>query len=178
MILEKRARDESSLAIWKANHTKLLSETVDKYKADGWKCQVERFFKVTGQTAIISGKADLIVQKPDERPVIIDVKSGSPRDSDVTQVLSEMILIPLAWNSPGMTFAGRVIYPSHTVEALPASAAEMKPKLFDLLKRLGLMRRPDASPSEHSCRFCDCTDADCLDRWKAEDAPVSTTVEF
>src|SRR3990167_6951693 len=59
--LEKRVREDgASLALWKTNHTSQLQECVTSMTAAGWGCSVERFFKVTGQTAIVSGKADIV----------------------------------------------------------------------------------------------------------------------
>ena len=105
--LEKRAGDEGSLAKWKAEHSALLREVVERFQGDGWKCTVESYFKAKGAAANVAGKADLIIQKTDMRPVIVDAKSGSPKDSDVAQVMIEMILIPMAWEKR-MIFSGLV----------------------------------------------------------------------
>lgn len=174
--IEKRPReDEGSLVTWKANHSAQLRETVERFEELGWKCSVERFFRVTGKAAILSGKADLIAQQTNKRPLIVDVKSGNPRDSDAAQVMVEMCMIPLAWNSPGMIFDGQVIYPTHSVNLTPAQAAEFKPRLFAVLKKLGTMGRPQASPSQGSCRFCDISEADCPDRVSSDTEPAVTT---
>ena len=178
---EKRPRENAAdLAIWRTNHTAQLNEAVDRLKAEGWKCSVERFFKVTGQHAIISGRADCIAQQTDKRPLILDVKSGKPRDSDVPQVAIEMVMIPLAWESPSMIFDGKVLYRDHQVQVTPTHATELRPKIVALLKKLGTMPRPEASPSQSACRFCDVPDAECPDRWKAESEPqqVSATGLF
>lgn len=177
---EKRPRkDATSLAMWKTNHTAQLTEVVDRLRAEGWKCSVESFFRVTGQYAIISGKADCIAQQTDKRPLIVDVKSGHPRESDIIQVATEMAMIPLAWESPSMIFDGRVIYKAHEVPVTPAEAAEMKPKIVALLKQLGTMPRPAASPSLGACRWCDVPDAECAERMTVEsEAPQAATSLF
>jgi len=164
-----------SMANWKANHTQQLQQVVERYKADGWKCDVERFFRVKGSTAVLSGKADLIARKDGERPLIIDVKSGAARDSDVAQVLVEMICLPLAWEVP-MTFSGLVIYQGATVSVSNAEAVTMRPKLFALLKQLGTMERPSPSPSRDACRYCEVPDAECGQRFEARD--TATTEMF
>lgn len=177
--IEKRHRDQASLAVWKSNHSEQLKATVDRYRGLGWKCTVEQYFRVTGQSAVLSGKADLICQQTEKRPLIVDVKSGEPRDSDVIQVMIEQIAIPLAWGAPVMQFDGEVVYQTHSVEISPHEAAEMKPKVFGLLKRLGTMPRPEASPSQGTCRFCDVSEADCPDRWDDGVAPaVAQTVDL
>ena len=176
--LEKSRRDSTSLATWKANHTDLLQSTVERYRAEGWKCDVERFFKIEGNTAILSGKADLIVQLKDHRPRIVDVKSGQPQESHVAQVCLEMIAIPLAWGVP-MTFEGLVIYPDHKVQASPQDAEGLASRAFWMVKQLALSSRPPASPSEQSCRFCDVPEDLCPDRWKvATDQPAAQTMFF
>lgn len=178
--LEKRKRDDSGFLVkWKADHSALLQETTRLRAADGWDCRVESFFKVKGQTAILTGKTDLILQKANFRPCIVDVKTGTPKDSDTAQVLIEMIAIPMAWESPSMIFNGEVVYVDHTVKLTPDQAEAIKPKVFALLKHLGMARRPDASPSQGACRFCDVTDAECQQRWKDEkESTVSETVLF
>ena len=177
---EQRPRtDTASLAIWKTNHTAQLTDTVNRLKAEGWKCSVESFFRVTGQHAVISGKADCIAQQTDKRPLIVDMKSGEPRDSDVVQVAIEMVMIPLAWGSPSMSFDGKVIYKAHEVPVTPAQAAELRPKIVGLLKKLGTMPRPEASPSLSACRFCEATDEACPDRfWPESNPQVAQTEAF
>src|SRR5262245_16380713 len=89
MKFPKRRTDDGSLAKWKADHTALLRSLVEKHQAEGWKCDVERYFKVEGTYCNLAGKVDLILQKPDYRPTIVDAKTGSPRDSDTAQVMIE-----------------------------------------------------------------------------------------
>jgi hypothetical protein len=174
--IEKRPReDEGSLAVWKTNHTAQLSAATDRFRVEGWKVDVERYFKVTGTTATLSGKVDLITQKPDSRPVIRDVKSGKPADSDVTQVMIYMVAIPLAWRSPDMVFDGEVMYPDRTVFVKPSEAQAIRPKLFELMRRLGSTDRPEANPSESACRFCELVDEDCGKRFVAAPVPVLTS---
>ncbi len=178
MKFEKRG-DQGALAKWKADHTEQLRQAVGSYEYAGWKCQTEQFFRVTGQHAILSGKADLILQRADSRPLIVDVKSGKPRDSDITQVLIEMVMIPLAWKAPTMRFDGIVQYGTHKVDLTAGQADALRPKVFQILKHLGTCERPSASPGEQVCRFCEVSDEECKDRWSAEKDPEpAMTVEF
>ena len=173
--LAKRPRlDDSALAVWKVKHTALLTETTEKMKAEGWRCSVESYFKVTGQTAVISGKADLICQHPERRPLVIDAKSGSPKGADALQVMIEMIMVPLSWGQPGLIFGGRLVYPTHQVEIAPKDAAEIRPKVFAALKQLADPMRPVASPGESACKFCDVSELDCAERFQAVDAVAET----
>lgn len=165
--LPKRPRsDEGALAEWRARHTELLRTTDEVYRQQGWKTDKERYFKVVGTHAVLVGKVDLIAQKTDCRPVIIDTKGGKERSSDVTQVLIEMIGIPMAWNAPTMRFDGKVVYSESNVVQISAwDADKLKPKLVTLLKRLGMMQKPpEPSPSESACKYCEVPDDLCSQR--------------
>lgn len=164
---ERCSEDAVALALWKTEHTELLNKVEAQFKADGWRCDKERFFKVPGTFSAVSGKADLVAQQKDRRPLIVDAKSGEAKESDILQVLIEMIFIPHAWKVPTMQFDGQVVYPDRTVTIKHADAERLKPKLFALAKRLGTIPKPDASPSESACRFCEVPLADCPERWQA-----------
>jgi hypothetical protein len=172
--IAKRERDQSNLTVWKTEHTQQLQAYAEKLKVAGWKVDMERFFKLQGQTAELSGKADLIAQQAEKRPLIIDIKSGKPRDSDSAQVMLEMIIIPVVWKAPSMIFEGRVVYPTHEVTIHPDQAQQFRPMLMAMMKRLGATERPDAQPSRDACRYCDISAADCPQRWQDEDATVNT----
>jgi len=173
-----RRGDETALVQWKANHTTLLTDIVAQYRKDGFKCQVERFFKAPGRFVNLTGKADLIAQKTDVRPLIIDAKSGSPKDSDVAQVMVEMLAVPLAWQAPAMVFDGLVIYPTHQVKVTPAEANGLRSKAFGLLKQLGTMARPAPSPSRDNCLWCVVPKSECPDRWSEVELPEVVNEEF
>lgn len=173
--IEKR---QSDFTAYKIRHTELLTAEVERLKAEGWKVTVERFLRIKGATAILTGKPDIIAQKPNWRPKVVDVKGGAPKESDVAQVQIYMVAVPMAWNAPGMIFDGQVVYASPTLPVLvkAASIPTFKPKLFSLLRELAVYpNRPDASPSESNCRFCDVTEADCPSRWNEADAEVLTS---
>lgn len=177
--LEKRDRDDqSNLTKWKVEHTALLEALANNCLADGWTIRKEQFFRVKGQTAILSGKADLVTQgRQDRRPTIWDCKSGKPRESDTAQVLIEMVMMPLAWRAPGMQFDGAVYYADGTTIWLtPADVKAFKPRLFAKLRELGRTERPAAAPSRDACRFCDVSEIDCPDRFKGQ--PDAETTEF
>lgn len=171
--------DPGSLARWKADHSLLLQGVVGARRFQGWKCDVERFFRVTGERAVVSGKADLILQQTDKRPRIVDCKSGKAKDSDVSQVLAEMVLIPLAWKAPTMQFEGEVVYGNgNTIVLEPREAEAFKPKLFAMVNQLATMERPQPSPSRDACLFCNVPDSECDQRWKEADDVQAVTTEF
>ncbi len=171
--IDKRPRpDSGALAKWKSDHTQQLQAERDRLQAEGWKLRVEQFFRLTGQSAILSGKPDLIAQQDGKRPKILDIKSGQPRDSDVSQVAIYCIAMPLAWSSPSMIFEGEVVYPTHRILVTAADVENIRPSIFALLRKLASDQRPSASPSESACRFCDVDVLDCPERWQDTTPPV------
>ena len=168
--------DGGNLANWKAEHTKLLDETAHRFEVDGYKVTREQYWDLKGTTAIINGKADLLVRKAGYRPLIIDAKSGRPRESDSAQVLIYMGLIPLAWRQPEMRFDGRVQYRDNHMELTMDAAARLKPRVFEVMRRLGDPTQPQPSPSRDACRFCYVSADACLDRHV--ETASGTTEEF
>lgn len=157
----------------------LLQNVIRERQAQGWKCDVERFFRVAGKNGIVSGKADLVLQQKDKRPRIVDAKSGKAKDSDVSQVLIEMCLLPLSWHAPGMQFEGEVVYANgNTIVLEPREAEAFKPRLFAMIRQLATMERPAGSPSRDACQYCSVPDSECSVRWKDENETVATTSEF
>ncbi len=175
---QKDSEGEVALALWKTNHTEQLQAHIQKLKADGWRCDVERFFKVPGHFAKISGKADIVAQQKDRRPLIVDIKSGEEKAEHVLQVAIEMILIPHAWKVPTMQFDGQVVYEDRTIDIRHSDAVKLQPKLFALVKRLATAPKPDAAPSESACRFCDVPTELCPERWQTGAADEAAAPEF
>lgn len=169
---------KARMAKWKSDHTTLLDAVVERYAEQGWTIDKERFFRVKGQTAVLSGKADLIGQKLDHRPRIVDAKSGKPRDSDVAQVIVEIVMVPLSWKRPEMQFEGEVVYAGNpSVQITHQQAMALKPKLMATLRELGTMPRPTPRPSRDACRFCKVPESECAVRFKDVDADAET-MEF
>jgi hypothetical protein len=176
--IKKSLKDSAQLAQWRTQHTALLDEAVCIYRAEGWRCSVEKYVRLTGQTAVLTGKPDLVAQRANDRPRIIDVKGGEPKEVHVTQVLVYMVALPLAWRSPSMQFAGKVMYTTHEVDLKPSDADAIKPRLFALLKSLGSENRPAPAPSEQNCKFCDVSEVDCPQRWSEEQEPSVLVSEW
>lgn len=166
--IEKRERDGGDLVGWKANHTRMIEETVAKLKEQGWVCKVEsqNFFRVKGHTAELAGKPDIIARKGAALKVV-DCKGGVVRDEHAAQVVLYILAIPLAWNRPDLKLDGEVVYDTHTVPVYWEKAQELRTQAFAMLRKLGEATRPDAVPSEQECRWCDCSKVDCPERWEA-----------
>lgn len=168
--------DQAALTLWKAKHTGLLAATRSRLTGEGWRLDVERFWQVTGHAAIVKGKADLVCQQKGKRPLVVDAKGGAPRDSDLAQVLIYMVMLPIAWNKPHIVFDGRVVYETHEVPLTPAQADELRPRLMEMLRRLGKPEPPEATPGRDACRWCEVPDSICAVRYT--DDLVAVSEEF
>lgn len=174
--IQKRERG-AHFAKWKVDHTAMMETEIAILKAAGWRLRVEQYFRLTGKQAVLGGKPDIIAQQINKRPMVIDCKSGVPRDSDVTQVQIYMIAIPLVWGAPEIIFNGEVAYIDHRVPVPAGSLDAIRPRVFAMLRQLAAETRPDAVPSEGACRFCDITKTDCPERWD-EGSQAVLTSEF
>jgi hypothetical protein len=153
---------------WQMAHTELLA----KLRADmidaGYKVYTERqnSFSLRGQTGItLGGKPDLIGIRENEG-LIVDGKTGQPKDSDPVQVMIYMWAIPLALPKfKNIQFDGRVCYTDHSVE-IPASQidAKFKRRLTQMIKRIGGDEPCRKIPSASECQFCPIAETECPER--------------
>lgn len=162
---EKRRDDSFDSAAWSAGHQALLLRRVKELTADGWRCRVEsqNDFKLKGKTGMLSGKIDILAERNGEW-LIVDCKTGKPRNSDFFQVLVYMVAAP-------RTIAGvfkprgEVCYADHSVDIAPEELTqEREDAIFAMLRLAGQDEAPEAVPSRSECRFCDI--ADCRDRFE------------
>jgi hypothetical protein len=170
---EKRPDDDpGKMAKWRADHSALIRRAVAQAKEQGWKCRVEQWIQVTGTYAVIKGKADIVAQKPDCRPRVVDCKGGEAKDTDVTQVLLYQKLVPISWKVPTMQFDGAIWYGEGIppVRTTPAQADDLWPRATALIKELATAETaPDPLPSWGACRFCQVRDEDCDQRIREGD---------
>lgn len=171
---EKRPSD-FDFAAWRIAHTALLTATVQRLEADGWKVRLENanYFRVIGKFSILVGKPDITARKQGVTKVV-DCKSGEPKDAHAIQVAIYQVGLAMAWNEK-LFISGEVVYPTHTVEVGPERGEELKPRLFAALREFGAPEPLSAQPSERECRFCDLTVTDCPVRFAgAAEEPVTT----
>lgn len=161
--------DTFDQARWKEKHTRLSHPLRQKYLDRGYIISIERQnrFDLKGRVATISGSPDLVVSKNDEG-IIIDVKTGQPRITDITQVKLYMWLYR---SKPNLhqnveNFNGCVVYKDHEV---PIPASEIDNEFITgaagLINRLARKKSsPVRVPSLFECRYCKITLADCEER--------------
>ena len=164
------------LAAWSAEHDALVRAKADMLQAADYlvKTESENYFQLTGQTAIIAGKMDLVARKK-TYATVLDGKTGSPRKRDWWQVLIYMAVLPILWKT-SMRISGMVFYKNGSeLQIEPEElTAELKQQIFGLAKRIGTMQvAPPKTPSVLECAMCPISKNDCPDR--IEDAAEAVT---
>jgi CRISPR/Cas system-associated exonuclease Cas4 (RecB family) len=178
--IDKQPRD-FDFAKWMVEHTELLTRIAQELKADGWTVRLENQndFKLTGNTAVIGGKPDIVATKG-QRVRVVDAKSGAERDANAAQVAIYMILLPMVrpdlYGSAEME--GAVVYKTSGVPVSAADIEPLRPRLFQLIRDLAEGPRPEPIPSANECRFCDVTAKDCPQRFGEGAGVPVTTSEF
>jgi hypothetical protein len=172
---EKRPDESFDFAAWSAAHQRLVNKRHAELEADGWTVTVEgqNDFRLKGQTALLSGKPDLVAVRGGEKKVI-DCKTGKPRKSDWWQVLIYMTAIPRSRQDLS-GLAGEVCYEDRRIDIQPEElTGERQDAIFALLRRLGSDERPRHVPSRFECQFCDV--ADCTERYAGDTEPQAVAV--
>ena len=162
-----RAETGFDSARWKMEHSRLLWESREGLEYDGYTVWVEKQnkFWLEGAGATIGGQPDLLAEKHGDITVI-DVKTGTPRQSDIVQVMLYMYgldrSVP-AWGD--ITLKGRVVYSDHVVD-IPADAIspEFIEQMGSLIRWVADSRPELVVPSSTECGYCSITLEECPKR--------------
>ena len=133
-------------------------------------------FRLRGQSATLAGRPDLIVVRNDDA-LIIDVKAGQQQRSHFVQIMIYIYALPRALPQyQHAKLSGEVIYPTRTVRVPMGSLhTQFKKDLGALIRRIAADKPAARVPSEHECRFCDITVADCPERMGEDSEPEGKT---
>jgi CRISPR/Cas system-associated exonuclease Cas4 (RecB family) len=174
---EKRQDGTFDSAAWTAAHNALVKVRLAELLADGWTCTLEaqNDFRLKGKAALLSGKPDIVAVRGAEA-LVVDCKTGKPRNSDFFQVL--IYMVALARTRPDLpTLRGEVCYSDHRIPiAADALTPEREAHIFAALRRVGGNERPRTTPSAQECAFCDV--ADCRDRVEKDESQTVSVGEF
>lgn len=167
---------------YKLQHTALLSQVRLELEGQGKTVFIENQnrFSLKGRTGTLEGKPDIIAIA--ENGTICDVKTGQPKDSDITQVMIYMYAVPRALPKyRGMKFDGLVAYKDHRVP-IPAEAIDSMfiANLGTLIRRLTASEPTRRVPSATECGYCRITEQDCPDRveYDPNEEEAETTEDF
>jgi hypothetical protein len=175
------AKPTKDMVRWRVEHTDLLAVTRTEMEIEGGRVTSEdqnTFRLVSNTTGVtLSGKPDLVRFIGDD-VLIADVKTGTPRDSDIAQVLIYMWALPAS--SPlyrSGNIDGRVVYKDHSVP-VPSQAVtpEFKANLFSLIKRVSADEPARKVPSPRECGMCEITIEHCPER--IEEGPASEQISI
>ena len=166
----QKAPSDFQLAIWTAQHTEMVDKIAKEHLASGKKVfrEEQNWFKVRrGSGLLIAGKPDLITIDGVGQHIVLDAKTGSPRNSDTIQVMLYMMLLP--YSQPifkGKEFEGCVVYRDGKRYDIPAAAIDddFKKRVSYFLNILESTVAPVPTPSFAECKFCDIGDNDCSNR--------------
>ena len=155
---EKRPDDPARkdfFAEYNVRHDAIVRHRALELKLEGWNLKVEKegSFRVRGSNGVISGIPDIVAMKGEEA-LIVEVKSGKPRQSDHWQALLYVMLLPMDWLRGFGTVRGEVAYRDQTVDVRPLKAEE-KEKIGAALRLLMGPDAPVAVPSKVECGYCD-----------------------
>lgn len=122
---------------WYLRHTEMLTTTHWEWEDRGYEVfqEGQNAFRLQGRTAIVAGRPDLVAVHED-CSYIVDVKTGTVRDSDVVQMMMYMWMVPLALEQHrGTVFEGRIVYNDHIAHVDSASVDE--PFIRQLVSLIG-----------------------------------------
>ena len=166
---------------WLMDHTAAVQMSRVDLEGHGYATFTEHqnSFVLSGKTATLGGKPDVVALK-DGSGVIVDIKTGKPRASDVAQVMTYMYAVPRTLNlCKGVVFDGKVVYQDHEVEVPPEAVdRDFIASLVDLIHRLAEASPARRVPSVAECRFCEISREDCPDRAVAPAGQGGTTDDF
>ncbi len=154
---------------WSAQHAEMVREVADRLRADDWAVSVEdqnKFHITVGQVRL-GCKPDIVAVRGTEA-VVVDCKTGQPRDSDVWQGVLYMRGAVLALGLDGYRVSGRLEYRNDTEDAVDIPPERVSEESRGLIARIitaaGAVDPPLQVPSPSECSRCDILPADCPSR--------------
>ena len=182
----KKEPSNFDTAKWHMEHAALLLKTRQKFEDDGYEVfiQNQNRVRLQGQTAMLSGVPDLIGLSG-SIGVVVDVKTGQPSPSHITQVLMYMYALEKHDSRfKDVSVEGRIVYSDHDV-FIPAGSVTEKfvSSLGSLMRRLSSEIPAVKVPSEQECAYCPITTEDCEERIVSpqgfnKDESLPTTRDF
>lgn len=164
---QKVERTDGTLAKWKAEHSEMVDARVASLIADGYQAYLEAQNKFTlpGKAATLSGVADIVATR-DRDGLVVDCKSGKPRDKDFWQVCIYLLVLPLVHQAcKDRRLVGEVQYRDHSLLIQPEEfTPAMRERITAQIRETGNPTPPARIASFRECQFCNIGRSDCPDR--------------
>lgn len=174
---DKVNRTDGTLAKWKAEHGDMVKARIGALIADGWSiwAEAQNKFTLPGKAATLAGTPDIVAVRGRDA-LVVDCKSGKPRDKDYWQVCIYLLVLPLTHPSvKGCRLVGEVEYRDHSLTIQPEEfTLAQREQITQQIRETGAPSPPARVPSYKECLFCDISKQDCADRVEKS---VTTEVE-
>lgn len=153
-----KGESDFDLEGYKLKHQAVLMQYVDVLEGEGYTVHTEdtNSFRVTTKTgAVISAKPDVVAIQEDE-VLVVDIKTGKPRASDIAQIKLYMAMLPLAGcHSICEIPAGKLVYQDDTFDiASTEITTKFKQQVSGLIGGIMTKKAPPATPSARECCWC------------------------
>lgn len=176
----KVERDAENLPIWNREHNELMRVKRAELERAGWRCDVEDVnkFTIRGKVADVAGKPDLVAFDGDQ-VVVVDGKTGRPRESDAWQVRIYIYGLQLARPTLGTKDVSGLVHYKKAADRIIANPTLEEIDQIDAgIRIMGAAQAPERSPSEWQCGRCDIHLADCPKRWQESQRLTAATSRF
>lgn len=164
---DKVNRTDGSRAKWKAEHGDMVNARVGSLIADGHTVflEAQNKFILPGKAATLSGCPDIVALR-DGDGLVVDCKSGKPRDKDFWQVCIYLLVLPLTHPAcRDRRLLGEVQYRGHSLTIQPEEfTLAQREQITAVIREVGSPTPPARVPSFRECMFCDIGKGDCPDR--------------
>ncbi len=158
---------------WAEQHSAMVRTRAQQLRDAGYTVFVEgqNSFTLPGRSATLGGQPDILAVNTTDA-LIVDCKTGTPRNAHRLQVLVYMYVAPFVRPvCRGKQLCGEVLYTNRTLRVPIEDLTEETQTLI----RTMIQRAAGAAPllkvpSFAECRFCDITAADCPERVAQEQA--------
>ncbi len=153
-----KGESDFDLEGYKLKHQAVLMRYVEFLEGEGYTAHTEdtNSFRVTTKTgAVISAKPDIVAIHEDE-VLVVDIKTGKPRASDIAQIKLYMAMLPIAGcHNICEIPAGQLVYQDDTFDiGATEITTEFKQQVSGLIGDITTKEAPPATPSARECCWC------------------------
>jgi hypothetical protein len=157
----EQAKSDFDNVKYNIEHAAWVDELRKRYINEGYEVIPEVPVYIRGRIAQLKGRVDLVALREDGN-LIIEAKTGTPRQSDKVQIMLYIWALPKTQTRfQGGTFDGVLAYKSHEIEVSALEIDERFLMHFTQFTKDILSAEPDRKyPSPRECKWCRIADCD------------------